>query len=153
MAVFETVTELACPPGTAFDFLIRPANALLVTPPDFHARVLEAPEVLVVGSRIKLEVRRFGIPQTMTSEVIALEAARMMRDDQVAGPFRHFSHTHRLEVSAAGCVMTDRIEFEPPGGLLGLMLNEATILRELAPVFAYRAKRFRDLLGKPVAAS
>ena len=43
---------------------------------------------------------------------------------------------------------TDRIEFEAPGGVLGLMLSADRIRADLERVFAYRSERFRELLEK-----
>ena len=42
--------------------------------------------------------------------------------------------------------MSDRIEFKPPGGMLGWYLTEARILRELTTTFAFRDGRFREVL-------
>ncbi len=151
MAVFETECALICPIDRVWEFLIRPANAMLVTPPDFHAKLLEGPEVLSLGYLIKVQLRRFCIATTLTSEVTALEPIVLLRDEQPAGggPMRRWSHTHRLEERSGGCLMVDRIEFEPPGGLMGLMVTEAALLRELKTTFAYRATRFRELLNVP----
>jgi ligand-binding SRPBCC domain-containing protein len=148
MPVFQAAADLLCPPEKVYDFLIRPANSLLVTPPTLKAVLLDAPEVLSVGSRLTIRVWRYGMPQTMTSVVTALEPARLLRDEQApnGGPFRRWAHTHSLEVTAAGTRMTDRVDFDPPGGMLGLFATEAVLLRELAEMFAYRTRRFKELL-------
>ena len=43
--------------------------------------------------------------------------------------------------------MTDRIEFEAPGGLVGLVMNEGRIGRDLQWVFEYRTLKLHELLG------
>jgi uncharacterized protein len=146
MPVFETTTELRCPPRRVYEFLRDPANAIRVTPPWLHGVLIDGPPRLEVGSRIRFSIRRFGVRRALTSEVRELVPDRLMRDDQVEGPFRKWAHTHELEPTPAGTRMTDRIEFEPPRGLLGWVVTERFIRRDLARTFAYRAGRFRELL-------
>jgi ligand-binding SRPBCC domain-containing protein len=146
MNTFEYVTELACPPDRVYQFLIRPANAIRVTPPHLKPRLLEGPEVLQVGSRLKFQIRRYGIPQTIESEVVELLPDRRMRDDQVRGPFRLWQHTHELEPTPTGTRMTDRIVFEPPGGCLRLIVSAGMIRRELLATFRHREAAFRSCL-------
>jgi ligand-binding SRPBCC domain-containing protein len=146
MPVFEHVTELRCPPGKVFAFLCRPANLLKVSPPGLHLRLIEAPEQVAVGSRVTVRGRRWGISQTITSEVTALEPGALMVDEQRQGPFARLVHTHRMEPTADGTRMTDRIEFDPPTGLLGLILTAARVEREMKESFAYRDGKFKELL-------
>jgi hypothetical protein len=43
--------------------------------------------------------------------------------------------------------MTDRIEFESPGGLVGFVMTEERIRRDLEWVFGYRTEKLHELLG------
>jgi ligand-binding SRPBCC domain-containing protein len=146
MPVFETITVLTCPVERVWDFLSRPANLVAVSPPELHMRLVDGPEVLTLGARITAQGRRWGISQTITSEVTAFTPPVQFVDEQRQGPFGKFVHTHTLEALPEGTRMTDRIEFEGPGGLLGLVLNAARIREDLERVFEYRAKRFREWL-------
>src|SRR5437588_7100798 len=83
MPVFEHVTALACPPARLFDFLARPANLVQVWPPELHAKVTDASERFTLGSRFTVRVRRFGIPQSITSEITAFEDGVGFTDAQV----------------------------------------------------------------------
>jgi ligand-binding SRPBCC domain-containing protein len=147
MPVFETTTLLPCPPSRVFEFLCRAANLAVVTPPEYHARLVEAPERLQIGARIVLVMGRWGFSQRITSEVTALEENTLLVDEQRDGVFRKWIHTHRLEAIPEGTRMIDRIEFEPPGGMLGFVLTASAIEEELGEVFAYRAQRFKELLS------
>jgi ligand-binding SRPBCC domain-containing protein len=146
MPVFEAVTLVPCPPRALFEFLARPANLPLVSPPELHLRLVDGPERLSLGSRITVQGSRFGIPQRITSEVTAFEEGVGFTDAQVAGPFGKFVHTHRVEPADGGSRMTDRFDFEAPGGLLGWYLTDARIRRDLGAVAAFRAARFPELL-------
>jgi ligand-binding SRPBCC domain-containing protein len=147
MAVFETVTILARPVADVFDFLAQPANLVRVSPPELRLRVVDGPQRLHLGARITVEGRRFGLVQRIVSEVTALETNAVIVDEHREGPFRQWVHRRRLEAHASGTRMTDRIEFEAPRGLVGLVLNEAQIERDLQLVFAYRTQKLRELFG------
>jgi ligand-binding SRPBCC domain-containing protein len=146
MPVFETTTVLACPPARVFEFLCRAANLEAVTPPEFHMRLVEGPERLHVGARVVLQGSRWGFSQRIASEITALEENTLVVDEQRERPFRKWVHSHRLEAVPEGTRMTDRVEFEPPGGLLGFVLTAPAIEAEQCDVFAYRTQRFRELL-------
>jgi len=148
MPVFEHVTALACPPARLFDFLVRPANLVQVWPPELHAKVTEAPERFALASRFTVAIRRFGIPQSITSEITAFEEGVSFTDVQVKGPFAKLIHTHRVEPDGAGCKMLDRIEYEAPGGLLGLYLTNDRIREDLESSFRFRDERFRAILER-----
>jgi ligand-binding SRPBCC domain-containing protein len=146
MPVVEHVTELRCPPAVVFEFLSHPANLLKVSPPDMHLKLIAAPERVAVGVRVTVRARRWGISRSITNEVTALEPETLMIDEQREGPFGRFVHTHRMEPTPAGTRLTDRVEFEPPGGFLGLILTAARVERELREMFEFRDRRFRELL-------
>lgn len=146
MPVFESTVEVTCSPDRAFEFLARPANLLLVTPPDVSMKIVEAPERLALGSKITVQVSKFGLPQKITNEVTAFEEGVVFTDVQVSGPFKKFEHTHRVEPADGGTRIIDRIEYEAPGGLVGLLLTNKKIHEYLDTLDAFRAGRFKELL-------
>ena len=81
-----------------------------------------------VGERVTWKAKHFGMPFTMTSEIIELDRPHRFVDQQVKGPFRRFWHEHTFEPSPAWPVMIDRIEFEAPLGPLG-RVAERLVLR------------------------
>lgn len=148
MPMFEAVTVLGCSPQEVFDFLARPANLALVSPPKLHLKLLDGPERMRLGSRMTAQGNKFGIPQSITSEVTAFEEGVAFTDTQVSGPFGTFVHTHRVEPAPKGTIMTDTIDYATPGGLIGLYLTNDRIRRDLEELVAYRTQRFKELLEK-----
>jgi ligand-binding SRPBCC domain-containing protein len=148
MPRFETSQDFAFPVECVFDAFARPAHLAQVMPPDLHFRVLEAPERLELGSRVTVQGRRWGLGQRVTSEVTAFEAGVCFVQEQVSGPFRRWVHAHRFEaLPDGGTRVSEAIDFEPPGGVLGLQLTAAAVERELLRVFAHRKDRWVELLG------
>jgi len=147
MALFETSIILARPAEEVFDFFIQPALFIQTSPPELSLQLLEAPERLHRGARLKLAGRRWGIPHRMTTEVTAFEPGQLLAIRQTEGTFRHWEMTQRFEEQDGKTVVQTRIDFEPPGGLLGLVVTEAAVRRELEGVHAYRTERLRERFG------
>jgi ligand-binding SRPBCC domain-containing protein len=149
MPVFERQIQVRRPAAEVFEFFARPANLPLVTPPDWHLQVLEAPERLQVGSRVTVQGRRMGVAQKIVTEVTACEPPTLIVDEQRQGPFRKWIRSHRFASHGGGTRITERIEFEPPGGLLGLVVTVGLIERDLVHLFAYREQKLKELLDGP----
>jgi ligand-binding SRPBCC domain-containing protein len=147
MPVFEASQVLPRPLEEAFDFFRSPANLVRISPPELHMALVEGPALVELGSRIVLKGRRWGIPQRIVSEITAFEPPATFTDTQVEGPFRKWVHTHRFEAVPGGTRVHDRVEYEPPGGLLGLVARPALIERDLQWIFEYRTKKLTELLG------
>src|SRR5262245_47629163 len=147
MPVFESSQLIPRPIEEVFAFFRAPANLVMVSPPELHLRVLEGPALIELGSRIVLKGRRWGIPQRMVSEITAFEAQITFTDTLIEGPLRRWVHTHRFAGAAAGTQISDRIEYEPPGGILGQMVTASRLERDLKWIFEYRTKKLIELFG------
>jgi ligand-binding SRPBCC domain-containing protein len=80
--------------------------------------------------------------------VTALEPGVLLTLQQRQGPFRQWIHTLRFEPTTDGSRLNEHIAFEPPGGLLGLVVTQAFIERDLEATFRYRTEKLRELLGE-----
>ena len=127
-----------------------------VGPPDLSAirrrelgrkQILEAPELLDLGSRIVLQARRWGIAQKLASKVTAFELNVRFVDELQEGPFRKWVQTHRFESVPEGARVTYQVDYEPPGGILGMMMKASAIEKDLQAVCAFRAQKLQELLG------
>lgn len=146
MPTFSAALDLPCPPADLFDFLIQPANVLKLSPPEFNGRLLEAPQRVQLGDRLRVETRYLGMRQLLVIQIIALEPERLLTDEQIEGPFRRYRHERVLQEIEGGVRLTENIEYEPPGGLLGLMVTPRRLQQYLAEAFDFRARTLRELL-------
>jgi ligand-binding SRPBCC domain-containing protein len=147
MPVFEASQVIPRPPEEVFDFFRAPANLVTISPPELHMTLVEGPPLVELGSRVTLKGRRWGIPQRVVSEITAFHRPVTFTDTQVEGPFRKWAHTHRFEPAPGGTRVIDRVEYEPPGGMLGLVARPSLIERDLQWVFEYRKKKLTELFG------
>jgi ligand-binding SRPBCC domain-containing protein len=153
MATFERTIDVARPVAEVFDFFSRPANLIVMSPPDLHLKLVSGPERVQLGSRVKVQGGAWGFSLTVENEVTAFEPPHRFTDEQRQGPLGKWVHTHRFEEIPGGTRIVDRIEFASPTGMLGMLVTEDMIEKELEGVFEYREKKVRELLGDYSAAS
>ncbi|HUK54124.1 MAG TPA: TIGR01777 family oxidoreductase [Candidatus Binatia bacterium] len=129
------VYQWLCRPG-AFERLVPPWESVRTI-----GRFGRAPEA---GSRTEFEIRVGPFSRRWLAEHTACEPGRMFRDEQIAGPFARWSHTHTLEPAGGNaCVLEDRVEYELPLGVLGT-LAAGSMRRRMERGFAYRHRVTSD---------
>jgi len=73
------------------------------------------------GTEIDYRISLRGLPLPWRSRIDVWEPGARFVDRQVIGPYRWWRHEHRFKPEPDGNVLiVDRIEFAPPGGLLGM---------------------------------
>lgn len=155
MPQFVDSVVIPTAPEVVFRFLRTPANLPLVARPELRLEVVAAAPLLELGSRVELKGRRWGMSHQSVVEITALQLNELLTEEQRTGPFRRWCHVHRLEaVGPTSTRLDDEVTFEPPGGMLGLLVTAASVQRELAEFFRYRKQRLLELLqssGEPAA--
>lgn len=110
-----------------------------LTPPWEQVRVIERAQGLQVGSRAIIETKLFGLlPVKWVAEHTRYEPPRLFEDVQVSGPFKSWRHRHVIEAHAAGAMLRDEVEYEPPLGFLGKLAAPLAVTPRLERMFAYR---------------
>jgi ligand-binding SRPBCC domain-containing protein len=148
MPRFVATVNVSAPVAHVFDFFRNPANLVRLAPPALQLQLEHGPQELQLGSRLTLSGRRWGVRYRSVTEVIAFEPGVLFVDEQKEGAFRRWVHTHRFEdLPTSGTRILDQIDYEPPGGLLGLVLTPAVVDRELDEFFRYRNAKLAELLS------
>ncbi len=115
------------------------ADALeLLQPPWEQVDVLTPPASLAVGTRVELRTKLgpFWIP--IVAEHVGYAKNRRFEDVMTKGPFARWHHKHLFFEDAAGCRLRDEIEYEPPFGRLGRLLDPLLVRPRLRRLFAHR---------------
>lgn len=147
MARFETEVELSAPAELLFDFFLRPVNVQKIAPPELGLAFVDAPELVSVGTRLKFKVQSWGQVLSMEHDIITLDAPTLILEKQVRGVFRTWEHRHEFITTGGKTRVRDVIEFEKPGGVIGLLLTEAKILDQLEEGFEHRHNKLQGLFG------
>jgi ligand-binding SRPBCC domain-containing protein len=92
------------------------------------------------GQEVTWRARHFGVPLRMTSRITSLDFPKTFADEQVKGPFKAFRHVHEFEATATGSIMTDRVEFTAPFGIVGRFVEKLILRRHMERLIRDRGK-------------
>ena len=70
---------------------------------------------------------------------------RLIIVEQKQGPFKRWVQAHHFEPSDAGTRIIEKIDYDPPGGMLGFVVTANSIRKELDNVTAFRAKKLAEI--------
>jgi ligand-binding SRPBCC domain-containing protein len=146
MPQFEAKVKVSRPPAEVFDFIIRPANILLISPPETALNYIDSPEAVSEGSVVEFELGGFGPPQRITHEITDFESPSRFTETQISGPLQMWVHRHEFQACEEGTLVVDQIEFEPPGGMIGFLVTADRILESLKKNFSHRHSELKRLL-------
>lgn len=96
------------------------------------------------GGIFRLRVRQFGLP--MEWEGVWEEAVPGDRlvDGARRSPFRHWRHHHLFRAMEGGTLMTDRVEYALPGGVIGRLLDKTVMRVVFTAMFLARHRATRE---------
>ncbi len=133
-------------------FLGRTANLPQISDPSLKLEILSAPEIVTLGQRIEFRITAYGFKQRAIHEYITVEELQIV-EDQVEGPLRGWTHHQQIEVVGTGeCRLTDRIQFEPPGGMLGFLLTETKVKDSILDGMQIRYESLTELISSGLLA-
>jgi ligand-binding SRPBCC domain-containing protein len=148
MRIFESSFVVNAPLEKVWLFHDDPAALpkVMTGPVKMDVRHVDRP--LQPGSTIMMVMRVGPFKTRWNVRLRAKEAMRFFTDEQIEGqgPFKRWVHTHSFKPVPGGTKVSDRIEYEPPFGLLGRLGD--TLFGPLAMhmMFASRAKATRRWL-------
>jgi len=145
MPRYSTCLEIPRPVDEVFAFFTRPASLVALAPPELQAALVDGPELLHAGGRVTWKLRRWGMSQTIVYEVTALVEGKLITLEQRQGPLARWTQQQNFDPTSTGTRLSEEIEFEPPRGMLGRLVTEATVRADLDRLFAHRAQRLADL--------
>jgi uncharacterized protein (TIGR01777 family) len=131
---FVRRTRVGVPAEALFAWHARPGAFERLAPPWERVEVLARSGGLEPGSRVTVRTSA-GV---WVAEHVAMEPGRSFRDVQREGPFRSWSHLHRMEPDGDGAFLEDRIDYELPLGALGRAVAGRSVRRRLERGFAWR---------------
>lgn len=146
MSVYERSFKVNAPLSEVAAFHDDPVSLIAITPPPVRVTIQRFDRPVRAGSRVifRLSVGLFGV--TWDGTIAEYVDQRYFRDVQNKGPFGAWSHTHAFVAEADGTRVIDRVEYEPPLGLIGKLVDPILVRPSLMFMFNYRARKTRELL-------
>ena len=141
MSRFVRSVVIEAPVDQVFAFHEREDALQLLTPAFPPVHLISRSGGIEVGARVVLRVLLFRWVALHT----AYEKDRLFVDEQIAGPFAKWTHRHEFESFGNRTRLTDRIEYELPGGRLINRLLGWTVTPGLARMFDHRHRITRQV--------
>jgi ligand-binding SRPBCC domain-containing protein len=125
-----------------FGFFSDPQNLDRLTPAWLHFEILTPPPLMGTGTLLDYRLRLHGIPLRWRSEIIAWEPPRRFVDRQIQGPYRLWIHEHLFQELRGGTLVSDKVEYAAPGGVL---VQKLLVAPDLRRIFHYRHQVLQQL--------
>ena len=150
MHILERDVILNTDPDTLWEFLSTPVNLNDLTPQELHFKILsDVPDKMYNGLTILYEIQIpiFGKRRWLT-EIKHIETGNFFVDEQRVGPYKHWYHQHRVEAFENKAKMIDRVYYQLPFGVLGLLVHKLWVKNMLETIFNHRASRLEERFGQ-----
>ncbi|MEU7062037.1 SRPBCC family protein [Streptomyces sp. NPDC046197] len=134
MPHIEIVTAVAAPPDRVFESCLD-VEAHTRSMADSSERAVggRTRGRLSLGDTVTFQARHFGLTWRLTARITAYDPPQRFVDEQDAGPFKRWHHSHHFEPDGTGgTLMRDVNDFASPFGLLGRVADH-TILSWYMP--------------------
>ena len=142
----HTSMVLPRPREAVFAFFADAENLERITPEELRFRITRAPAHLRQGARLHYRLALFGVPFKWKTEITRWEPPVVFTDEQTAGPYRAWRHTHTFAEVEGGTRMDDHVEYQLPLSPLGEVAFPLVRL-QLRRIFAFRECEIRRLLA------
>lgn len=121
-----------------FAFHERPDAFALLQPPWERVEIVVPPSSLEVGTRVELRTKVGLFWISIVAEHVAYEKNRLFEDVMIEGPFARWHHRHLFFTHDGGCRLRDEIEYAPPLGWLGRLVDPIAVRPKLRRLFDFR---------------
>ena len=134
---------------TLWRFVSVPQNLNQITPPDMAFQIVGEPPAKIYPGLLleyKVKIPVLGWTPWLT-EIKYVEEGQWFMDEQRVGPYKMWLHTHRLQKTGEGTIMTDEIKYSMPFGPFGSIAHFIFVRRTLEKIFAFRKEKLTEIFG------
>jgi uncharacterized protein (TIGR01777 family) len=144
MEEFVYRSAMPVPASDLFEWHARRGALERLTPPWERLRVVDGGGGVEDGNRVTLSVPFGPVRVTWVSRQSEVIPGSQFKDEQIAGPFAHWVHTHlMLPDGPAASILEDRIDYTPPLGAAGKVIASGALRARLPRLFRFRHDTLR----------
>ena len=148
--LLRQVTVIPAPIDQVFDFFARAENLSILTPPSMSFRIITpTPIDMAPGTAIDYRIALGPVPMRWRTVIEKWEPGKAFVDAQHRGPYHAWWHEHVFEADGDRTIISDRVYYAPPLGLLGRLANQLFVAPMLRRIFAFRSAAVALRFGHP----
>lgn len=138
MLHFKYSSLIDAPVEVVWNFHERPDILQILTPPWQPVEIVRREGGLDVGAITEFRILLGPFPVRWVARHIECEKNRLFVDRQISGPMESWVHRHLFTQENGKTKLTDRIDYEIPGGLIAELVLEWWVNARLTDMFRYR---------------
>lgn len=138
-------TLINCKLEELFSFHLDSNNITKITPADIKVELLCDDSFTYEGKIVKLRTTKFFIPTYWEVKIEKIQTPNLLIDTAFKSPFKSWKHQHVFTQKGEQSELKDIIEYEPPFGVFGKILNRF-IESDIQKMFLYRHEKTKELL-------
>lgn len=139
--VYEEVKWLPKAPKDVFPFFSEAKNLETITPPWLNFQIVRTSTAEVTeGTLIDYRLKIKGVPARWQTRISKWRPIDCFVDEQLKGPYKTWHHTHTFLPLKNGTLMTDRVVYVMPFGLLGDIVRELIVRNDIRTIFRFRSE-------------
>jgi len=142
-SIFERSVRLNAAPAKVYAFHEDPRNITKISPPSLRVELVECRVPASTGEEFRLKIRQFGFPLEWIGVWEEASPTSRLVDGARKCPFVHWKHHHLFRADGDGTIMTDRIEYALPFGVVGLLLDLTLMKLVFLAMFSARHRATR----------
>jgi ligand-binding SRPBCC domain-containing protein len=145
LPAFVKSTVIHAPVQVVFAFHQREDALRLLSPAFPPVRIVRKTGGIEAGSEVELQIG----PVHWIARHTAFEKNRFFEDRQISGPFAKWVHRHEFEPLGGSSRLTDRIDYQLPGGALMNALLGWAVHLGLMQMFRHRHRMTKLYCEQP----
>ncbi|TAF43980.1 MAG: hypothetical protein EAZ51_05185 [Sphingobacteriales bacterium] len=147
--LFEQKLPITLP--QAWDFFSSPLNLSKITPQSMNFVITSdytEDTKMYAGMIITYKVSPlWGIKMNWMTEITHVKPGEYFIDEQRFGPFAIWHHEHHFKAIDGGVLMTDKLIYGVPFGIIGQIANAVVVENQTNEIFNYREKAVEQMFG------
>tara|TARA_Y100000766_G_scaffold252585_1_gene236953 strand:+ start:1105 stop:1602 length:498 start_codon:yes stop_codon:yes gene_type:complete len=133
----------------AWEFFSNPKNLPKITPLSLGFQIISNLDSKIYTSQI-IQYKVTPLPffkTTWVTEITHIEDYHFFADKQLYGPYKLWHHKHFFKEIEEGVQIIDIVDYVPPFGVLGRLMNPVIIRPKILKIFEYRKIKVEELFS------